>query len=171
MGDSLTLTALPWTANDYRALGFVDVNVHAVNGGSIWYPSGQSGVDAAKRYKKPKTCWVVALGTNDSASTSAKNWNARYESLMSVIGKDPVIWVNVWYDSPTRPNYNKGIAQWWNTFLISKMGKNVYVYDWATTAKSNQNWFISDGLHNTSTGARQRSFMISHYAAAVFLKG
>lgn len=169
LGDSLTVSALRWTASDYTSLGFVDVKVHAINGGSIWYPSGESGVEAARRYKKPQTCWVVALGTNDSSATSAKNWNARYQSLMAVIGTDPVVWVNVWYDSPTRLNYNKNIASWWNAFILGKAGKNIYIYDWAALAKSNRKWFIYDGIHNTSTGARQRSWWISHYAALVLL--
>ena len=166
LGDSTTISMSPWLRSDYERLGFSNVQIHAVNGGSIWYPSGQSGLDAARRYKKPGTCWVDALGTNDSASTSASNWNARFDSIMAVIGQDPVVWVNVWYDSPTRPSYNRGVATWWNVFLLYKQSKyNIEIVDWATPAKRNSQWFLSDGLHYTSTGSRGRSFWITVQSA------
>lgn len=166
LGDSTTISILPWLESDYRSMGFKDVTIHAVNGGSIWYPSGSSGVDAARRYKQPNTCWVVALGTNDSASTSVRNWNARFDSIMSVIGKDPVVWVNVWYDSPTRANYDKRVASWWNTFLVYKQSRySIRIFDWATIAKSHPSWFIYDGLHYTDRGSKERSYWITRSSA------
>lgn len=153
--------------NDYKSMGFTNVIVDATNGGSIWYPNGYSGVEKVRKYKKPGTCWVIALGTNDSASTSHVNWQPRFDSIMDVIGTDPVMWVNVWYNSSTRPNYNVFVATGWNAFLIRNKTflPTITIYDWATTAKSHPEWFLSDGLHYTDTGSKQRSYWVSRMAS------
>lgn len=173
LGDSLSLNTEAKIKSLYHYMGFTTVEVHAVNGGSIWYPSGRSGLEMARYYRKKygtNICWVIALGTNDSASSNSKQWTQRIDSIMSVIGKDPVMWVNVWFWSKTRPNYNLFVATAWNSLLFQYQKKyaNIRIFDWATIAKSNPGWFIYDGLHYNSTGMSRRALWISSAAGIMF---
>lgn len=168
LGDSTSLPIINSLKNDYKRAGFTNIVVDATNGGSIWYPKGASGVEKVRKYKKPGTCWVIALGTNDSASSSPQFWSQRIDSIMAVIGTDPVMWVNVWMFSRSRPTYNVFVATAWNQLLTKKhfIFPNMVIYDWATTAKSYPNWFY-DGIHYTTEGSRQRSYWVA--TAAGFL--
>ena len=173
LGDSLSLGLQNTIVPLYADMGFKNIVVHAVNGGSIWYPEGRSGLDVVRRYRAQYgsgVCWVIALGTNDAASTAYKNWSLRIESIMKEIGNDPVIWVNVWFWSKTRPSYNLFVATAWNSLLFQYQKKylKMRVFDWATIAKSNPQWFIYDGLHYNQTGIANRELWISRAAGILF---
>lgn len=136
---------------------------------------GYSGVDSVEYYNKyldGNLCWVVALGTNDAAATTFDKQELRFSDMMNAIGDDPVIWINVWMDSPTRPEYNTQAASAWNAMLNEKaqIYKNMRVYDWAELAKSNPDWFISDYLHYNNTGSEHRVKMIVS-SVKMMLKG
>ena len=76
------------------------------------------------------------------------------------------MWVNVWMDSPTRPDYNTQRAEEWNSLLVDKFSnsRNVRIFDWASSAKSNKSWFIYDGIHYGQEGSKRRSELITHAA-------
>jgi len=104
-------------------------------------------------------CWVLALGTNDTANIYAGSTidrMTRIERMMSVTGDQPVMWVNVTSLLTSGP-YAESNMQLWNRTLVQSCARytNLRVYDWATATK--YGWFISDGTHYTSEGYAQRA--------------
>ncbi|HMH94302.1 MAG TPA: acyltransferase family protein [Streptosporangiaceae bacterium] len=119
-------------------------------------------------------CWVLALGTNDTADVyvgSPVGLAARIKEMMSVIGNQPVMWVNV-ISLPEAPvDYSESQMQLWNQALTRSCARypNLRVFDWAAAAKPQ--WFISDGIHYTSAGYAARSRLIARALAAAFPAG
>jgi hypothetical protein len=164
IGDSLTLTLHSYVDSSYG-------DIIAGNGWSI----RDSGLDSARRYRQNhpgRICWIIALGTNDSSSSSSPSDPERFDMMMEVIGNDPVLWVNVWYDS-TREGYQEQNALAWNSLLIEKKKShpNMKIFDWATIAKSHPEWFISDKIHFNSNGARQRAWWLTMISRLVLKIG
>jgi peptidoglycan/LPS O-acetylase OafA/YrhL len=115
-------------------------------------------------------CWVLALGTNDTANVyvgSPVSLATRIKQMMSVIGNEPVMWVNVKSLLASGP-YSESNMQLWNRALIRACASypNMRVYDWAAAAKDI--WFISDGIHYTSTGYEARAYLIARALATAF---
>jgi peptidoglycan/LPS O-acetylase OafA/YrhL/lysophospholipase L1-like esterase len=118
-------------------------------------------------------CWVLALGTNDTADVaigSVVSRPARIKQMMSLIGSQPVMWVNVKSLVATGP-YSESDMQAWNAALIRACARypNMRVYDWASVVKDS--WFISDGIHFTSRGYAARAHRIASALAAAFPRG
>jgi peptidoglycan/LPS O-acetylase OafA/YrhL/lysophospholipase L1-like esterase len=115
-------------------------------------------------------CWVLALGTNDTADVyvgSQVSLATRIQRMMSLIGNQPVMWVNVISLLASGP-YSENNMLLWNRALIQACASypNMRVYDWAAAAKDS--WFISDGIHYTSAGYEARASMIASALAASF---
>ena len=118
-------------------------------------------------------CWVLALGTNDTADVaigSVVSRPARIRQMMSLIGSQPVMWVNVKSLLATGP-YSEADMLAWNAALIRACARypNMRVYDWASVVKNS--WFISDGIHFTSRGYGARAHRIARALAAAFPRG
>jgi peptidoglycan/LPS O-acetylase OafA/YrhL len=118
-------------------------------------------------------CWVLALGTNDTADVaigSVVSRPARIREMMSVIGSQPVMWVNVKSLVATGP-YSEANMLAWNAALLRACAQypNMRVYDWASVVKNS--WFISDGIHFTSRGYAARAHRIANALAAAFPRG
>jgi peptidoglycan/LPS O-acetylase OafA/YrhL/lysophospholipase L1-like esterase len=118
-------------------------------------------------------CWVLALGTNDTADVaigSVVSRPARIRQMMSVIGSQPVMWVNVKSLLATGP-YSEADMLAWNAALIRACARypNMRVYDWSSVVKNS--WFISDGIHFTSRGYAARAHRIARALAAAFPRG
>jgi peptidoglycan/LPS O-acetylase OafA/YrhL len=115
-------------------------------------------------------CWVLALGTNDTADVavgSPVGLAARIAQMMAVIGDQPVMWVNVkslLYDGP----YAEANMQAWDRALLRACARypNMRVYDWAAVARPR--WFISDEIHYTSAGYAARARLIAHALTEAF---
>lgn len=104
-------------------------------------------------------CWVLALGTNDTANIYAGSQvgrMARIEQMMSVVGNQPVLWVNPKSLLESGP-YAEANMKRWDRALVQACARypNMRVFDWASVA--NNGWFISDGTHYTSEGYAQRA--------------
>jgi hypothetical protein len=104
-------------------------------------------------------CWVLALGTNDTANIYAGSpigRMARIERMMSVVGDQPVLWVNLKSLLDSGP-YSEANMKLWNRTLVQACARypNMRVFDWASATK--YGWFISDGTHYTSAGYAQRA--------------
>jgi hypothetical protein len=104
-------------------------------------------------------CWMFALGTNDTANIYAGSpigRMARIERMMSVVGDQPVLWVNLKSLLESGP-YSEANMKLWNRTLLQACARypNMRVFDWASVA--NDSWFISDGTHYTSAGYAQRA--------------
>jgi peptidoglycan/LPS O-acetylase OafA/YrhL len=115
-------------------------------------------------------CWVLALGTNDTADVAVGSnvgIAARISRMMSVIRGEPALWVNVKSLLSTGPYAEKNM-QAWDHALVQACSRypNMRVFDWAALAK--RQWFIPDGIHYTSAGYVQRSRLIAEALALAF---
>jgi peptidoglycan/LPS O-acetylase OafA/YrhL len=115
-------------------------------------------------------CWVLALGTNDTADVAVGSYvglAARIRRMMSVIGNEPVLWVNVRSLLATGPYAEKNMQQWNRALLRSCLSHpNMRVFNWAALVQ--RRWFISDGIHYTSPGYVARSRLIAGALAEAF---
>jgi len=115
-------------------------------------------------------CWVLALGTNDTADVYVGSYIGRIQrirEMMSVIGNQPVLWVEVKSLVPSGP-YSETDMELWNDALKEELPRypNMRVYDWPAVVQDS--WFISDGIHYTSYGYVQRARLIADALARAF---
>jgi peptidoglycan/LPS O-acetylase OafA/YrhL len=115
-------------------------------------------------------CWVLALGTNDTADVyvgSNVDRVQRIEKMMNLIGNQPVMWVEVTSLLSTGP-YAEQNMELWNQALQQVLPHypNMRVYDWPAMAQ--RSWFISDGIHYTSVGYEHRAVAIADALAEAF---
>jgi peptidoglycan/LPS O-acetylase OafA/YrhL len=161
--DYLADPALRITAQ-YTRVGATDQHIE-ISGGTSILETVKAGEENAYQVAQRliasgyKGCWVLALGTNDTADVyvgSVLNQAQRIEKMMALIGSMPVMWVNVKSLVPSGP-YASGNMQKWNAVLAQDCGKypSMRIYDWASAVQDG--WFISDQIHFTSTGYAARS--------------
>ncbi|HTU15907.1 MAG TPA: acyltransferase family protein [Solirubrobacterales bacterium] len=128
--------------------------------------------DAAKAIRKSgfEGCWVLGLGTNDTANQAvgspfdSKN---RIERMMSVIGDDPVMWVNVKTLLKSGPYANANMKRW-NEAVEQACLRHpgLMIFDWPS--KVRDSWYIEDGIHFTSRGYAARSHAIANALSEAF---
>jgi peptidoglycan/LPS O-acetylase OafA/YrhL len=115
-------------------------------------------------------CWVLALGTNDTADVfvgSSVGNRERIEKMMSVAGRQPVLWVNVKSLVPNGPYAAQNMREWDETLAEAcARYPNMRIYDWAGKVKDA--WFIEDGIHFNSPGYAARSRLIAEGLAHAF---
>jgi len=133
-------------------------------------PNAQE-VAAAWKAEGFKGCWVLALGTNEAANVAAGSTigeRERIDKMMTIIGDEPVLWVNVRSIVPPGDPYSKGNMEKWDEELVSACASysNMRVYDWASDVKDD--WFIEDGIHFTSPGYAARAQLIALALAHAF---
>jgi peptidoglycan/LPS O-acetylase OafA/YrhL len=115
-------------------------------------------------------CWVLALGTNDTADVyvgSSVTLDTRIQRMMSVIGDQPVMWVTVKSLLAGGP-YSEGNMERWNNELLDACSRypEMKVFDWASAVRDG--WFIPDGIHYTSPGYAQRARLTAEALAEAF---
>jgi peptidoglycan/LPS O-acetylase OafA/YrhL len=130
-------------------------------------------VAQAWKHRGYRGCWVLALGTNDTADVAVGSHTGRLErieEMMSTIGNQPTMWVNVRSLLGGSP-YAERNMRLWNRALREACPRypNMRVFDWAEDAQSP--WFIEDGIHYTSPGYKARSWLIARALAAAFPAG
>jgi peptidoglycan/LPS O-acetylase OafA/YrhL/lysophospholipase L1-like esterase len=116
-------------------------------------------------------CWVLALGTNDAADVfvgSNVSDTERIEKMMTAIGDEPVLWVNVRSIVESGDPYAEENMKEWDKTLVAECARypNMRIYNWAKDVKDE--WFIEDGIHFTSPGYAARSELIAHALAHAF---
>jgi hypothetical protein len=115
-------------------------------------------------------CWVLALGTNDTADVavgSNVSLAARVRRMMSVIGAEPALWVNVRSLLATGPYAEKNMQAWNRTLMRAcRTYPTMRVLNWAALAQ--RPWFIPDGIHYTPAGYAARSAIIAGGLAEAF---
>jgi hypothetical protein len=164
-------------AAQYRRVGVIRF-IPQVSGARSIYETWHgfaNGYTVARRLIRGgyRGCWVIALGTNDAADVavgSAMSMPARVREMMTLIGNEPVMWVNVISLLSSGP-YAESNMQRWNTSLLQACGQfpTMRVDDWAAFAK--RSWFIPDGIHYTPEGYAHRSSQIADALAAAFPAG
>jgi peptidoglycan/LPS O-acetylase OafA/YrhL/lysophospholipase L1-like esterase len=115
-------------------------------------------------------CWVIALGTNDTADVAAGSevgLMTRIERMMAATRGQPVMWVNV-VSLLSTGFYAESNMQRWDNALLAACPRypNMRVFDWAAMAR--RPWFISDGIHYTSAGYAIRAHAIAQALARAF---
>ena len=115
-------------------------------------------------------CWVLALGTNDTADVfvgSNVDRAQRIEKMMALIGRQPVMWVEVASLLSSGP-YAEQNMKLWNQALQRALPHypNMRVYDWPAVAQ--RSWFIPDGIHYTTNGYQHRAKAIANALAEAF---
>jgi hypothetical protein len=119
-------------------------------------------------------CWILALGTNDSADLNAGSnvgLNARIHQMMSIIGNQPVMWVNVLTIDGSPEYYEESGMRHWDRDLVTACRRypSMRVMNWAALAK--HQWFIPDGVHYTTVGYEHRTKLIAHALVKAFPRG
>lgn len=178
IGDSLAAEARQSLSEAYRALG-VTPKIDAYAGRSALQKlraDPMTGRQAARRLREHgfTGCWVVALGTNDTANVAAGASYTRaraIDEMMKAVdpsGAERVLWVNV-YTTKTSGHWSNANMQAWNQALIEAQGRwaNLSVLDWAGVASSGVAPF-SDGIHHTVEGYSVRNRAIAEALARVW---
>ena len=115
-------------------------------------------------------CWVLELGTNDAANVahgSSVDLATRIDHMMSVIGSDPVLWVDV-ISHRDSGDYSADNMRMWDSALDEARHRypNLRVFAWSTVARAE--WFKSDGLHYTTDGYTTFAHSLADAVAAAF---
>jgi peptidoglycan/LPS O-acetylase OafA/YrhL len=118
-------------------------------------------------------CWVLALGTNDSANvfvSDRTDERERIDLMMRAIGEQPVLWVNVKSVVESGPYAAENMRAWDEALLAACPSyPSMRVFDWASAVRDR--WFIDDGIHFTTPGYRARSRTIADALAEAFPGG
>jgi peptidoglycan/LPS O-acetylase OafA/YrhL len=135
-------------------------------------PGTSNGYDAARQLRRGgfRGCWVLALGTNDTADVAVGSnvgLMTRIQRMMAAAHGEPVMWVNVISLLSSGPYAEPNMRKWDQTLLRAcAKFPNMRVFDWAALAK--RWWFINDGIHYTSAGYAQRARLIADGLARAF---
>jgi lysophospholipase L1-like esterase len=137
-------------------------------------PGQVNGSDAAQAIYRGgfRGCWVIALGTNDTADVAVGSnvgLMTRIGRMMAAAHGEPVMWVNLRSLLAGGPYSEANMLTWDNT-LLKACAKypNMRVFNWAALAKAK--WYISDGIHFTSAGYAVRARLIAQALARAFPK-
>jgi GDSL-like Lipase/Acylhydrolase family len=161
-------------AAQYTGVGVRHTWIDASGGRSMveQMPGQINGFDTARNMVSQgfRGCWVIALGTNDTANVSVGSSTgrmARIQELMSVAHGAPVMWVNVKTLDSSGP-WSEANMQLWNDTLLQACHQypNLRIFDWASAAQDG--WFISDGIHYTPAGYAARAHLIAGALARAF---
>lgn len=175
LGDSLTAYTVDALKAAYAAVS-IDARIEAYGGRAInEYCCGDdtTGKQAAAEVVASgfEGCWVVALGTNDTANVaagSAVSRAARIDAMMKTIDPDAktkVMWVNT-YTTNTDGYWSNANMKLWNKELEDARSRwpNMRVFDWASIAATGSAPF-SDGIHHTTEGYKVRNAAITKAAS------
>lgn len=135
-------------------------------------PGQQNGFEVAARLRAGgfSGCWVIALGTCDAANVakgSRVTRVQRIERMMSVAGRDPVLWVDVGTEVTSGVWANRHMEAW-NQDLVATVARYPNARIYRATAQMQPAWFASDGIHYTSTGYASRASLVADALAATF---
>jgi lysophospholipase L1-like esterase len=115
-------------------------------------------------------CWVIALGTNDTADVAVGSnvgLMTRIGRMMKAAHGEPVMWVNL-RSLLARGPYSEANMVTRDNALVRACARypNMRVFNWAAFAKTK--WYISDGVHFTSAGYAVRGRMIAQALARAY---
>ncbi|HTA10071.1 MAG TPA: GDSL-type esterase/lipase family protein [Streptosporangiaceae bacterium] len=183
IGDSTSvgMVSPTWLANpaqrlaaQYRDVGVRHVQIDASGGRSIVeeMPDQINGYKVASAWYQQgfRGCWVIALGTNDTANVAAGSnvgLLARIQEMMAAAHGAPVMWVNTQTDLTSGP-WSEANMQAWNNALVqaAKQYPNMRIFNWAGMVQPG--WHLSDGIHYTSAGYAIRAAAIAQALTRAF---
>jgi hypothetical protein len=161
-------------AAQYADIGVRHLWVDASGGRSIveTLPGQVNGYNVARTWASDgfRGCWVLALGTNDTANVSvgsAVSRTARIEEMMAAADGEPVLWVNA-HTLLTSGPWSEANMETWNDALLAACSRypNMRIFNWA--AMDRPTYHIADGIHYTSAGYAIRAAAIARALARAF---
>jgi peptidoglycan/LPS O-acetylase OafA/YrhL/lysophospholipase L1-like esterase len=135
-------------------------------------PGQVNGYDAARALTRGgfSGCWVLALGTNDTADVAAGSTYTltyRINRMMKAAHGEPVMWVNVKSLLVSGPYAEANMLKWDRALVLAcARYPNLRIFNWAGVVQ--RTWFINDGIHYTSLGYKHRARMIAQALANAF---
>lgn len=178
VGDSLTAYTVRALTAAYAAVG-VTATIDAFGGRAILQKlpdDPHTGEDAATAIAATgfTGCWVVALGTNDTANIAAGAGYTRGEAIdammtaIDVTATAPVMWVNTFTTRDDGYWANDNMIAW-NEALVAALERwpNLVVDDWAAVAATGAAPY-SDGIHHTGPGSDVRNAHIAEALVGFF---
>jgi hypothetical protein len=162
IGESSTQGMLPWIADDLGALGWGPLRMYAAPGVRIPPDNAGFAIPVVQRWRAegfdPRV-WIIGLGANDVgfSTTNVSGAAAYIDSMLDAIGPGrEVLWIDITHHE----------ADWqaaWNQALANVAARrlNLHVFDWAAIAAQHPEWIVSDHVHLTPTGYRQKSLMVA----------
>jgi peptidoglycan/LPS O-acetylase OafA/YrhL len=154
-------------SSQYARVGATTQHLEVAGARSIYenFEGEPNAQEVAEAWKNEgfEGCWVIAMGTNEAANVAAGSnftYDERIESMMSTIGDEPVLWVNVKSLVPNGP-YAEANMKSWDEALLAACDRypNMRIYNWAADVRDK--WFIPDGIHFTSEGYAARGRLIA----------
>jgi peptidoglycan/LPS O-acetylase OafA/YrhL len=151
----------------YARVGATTQHLEVAGARSIYenYEGEANAQEVAEAWKNEgfKGCWVLAMGTNEAANVAAGStitYDDRIDLMMSTIGDEPVLWVNVKSLVANGP-YAAANMRNWDKALLAGCDRypDMRIYNWAADVKDE--WFIPDGIHFTSEGYAARGRLIA----------
>lgn len=132
----------------------------------------ENGFEVATRLRGEgfSGCWVVNLGLCDAANVARGarvTRIQRIDRMMSVIGAEPVVWVDVG-TKVTSGFWSDRHMQQWNHDLTVALARYPNARIYRVTAQTQPSWFASDGIHFTAAGYAARAALLSDALAATF---
>ncbi len=158
----------------YAGVGVRHLRLDASGGRSIveTMPHQVNGYDVARAWRAQgyRGCWVIALGTNDTANIAAGStvgMTARIDEVMSVAHGEPVLWVDPVTELSSGPWSDAG-ERAFDAALVKALHRypNLRVLDWAAVAQAG--WFLPDGIHYNPVGCAMRARIIARGLARAF---
>jgi hypothetical protein len=183
IGDSTSvgMVSATWLPNaaqrlaaQYRDVGVRHVQIDASGGRSIVeeMPGQLNGYLVASAWYQEgfRGCWVIALGTNDTANVAVGSnvgLMARIQEMMAAVHGEPMMWVNTQTDLTSGP-WSEANMQLWNNALVqaARQYPNMRIFNWAGMVQPA--WHLSDGIHYTSAGYAIRAAAIAQALARAF---
>jgi lysophospholipase L1-like esterase len=156
------------------AIGVTDLQVEVSGGRSIveTLAGQENAATVAGRLRDAgfTGCWVVAIGTNDAANIAAggaRQAGERIATMMSVIGRDPVLWIDA-ASIATDGFWAAPNIEAWDLLLTATAPSypNIRVASWSTVVRPE--WFEPDGVHITAAGAAGRVRFVADALVADF---
>ena len=167
IGDSLTAYTVEPLAQAYEDAGY-EIRIDAYGGRAVLERLPEdpaTGKQAALNIVRSgfDGCWVVALGTNDTANVAAGANHTRGDSIDAMMEAiDPskaahVMWVNTFTEKSSGYWKNANMVLW-NEALVEAQTRwpNLWIFDWATQAATGVAPF-TDGIHHTEAGYAVRN--------------
>ena len=155
-------------------IGVTDLQVEVSGGRSIveTLAGQENAVTVAQRFRDAgfAGCWVIAIGTNDAANIAAgaaRQADERIVAVMSVVGDDPVLWIDAASVATTgfwaTPNIEA-----WDRVLAADIAAypSARIAPWSGYVRPE--WFESDGIHITAAGAAARAEFVANALAVGF---
>ena len=141
------------------AIGVTDLQVEVSGGRSIveTLTGQENAVTVAQRLRDAGFvgCWVIAVGTNDAANIAAgaaRQADERVAAIMAVVGRDPVVWIDAASVATSGFWATPNIDAWNGELTTSATAyPNARIAPWSKFVRPE--WFESDGVHITPSGA------------------